>query len=330
MIVAILTLLLSGELVLGGHATILLYHRFDDDRYPTTSVSLEDFYKQMKYLKDNGYRVIPLSELVSILERGKDVPDKTVVITIDDAYKSTMKAFEILKEFDYPFTIFLYMEAVARYPDFLTREDIKKLKEWGKVEFQNHSYSHQAFGFDVSIERFVEDLKKSERRFKRLIGKKPTMYAFPYGFYNLALIEILKQRGYKAVFTQDPGNVDSASDIFRLNRQAVVGSWSKMKHFVKKLKRESLHLSEMIPPPGFLESDTPPRIGGRLVDPSTYDKCRIYVSELGWNRVRKRRDLVVIENSKRLKRRWNRIGVKCLNLRRGRWAETFWMVMRSR
>ena len=324
-----MTLLLSGELVLGGHATILLYHRFDDSRYPSTSVSLQDFYQQMKYLKDNGYRVIPLSQLVDSIENGKDIPPKTVVITIDDAYKSTMKAFEILKEFDYPFTVFLYMEAVARYPDFLSREDIKKLKEWGKVEFQNHSYSHKAFGFDVDIEKFIQDLEKSERRFERLIGHKPTMYAFPYGFYNLALIEILKQRGYRAVFTQDPGNVDSQSDLFRLNRQAIVGSWSKMKHFVKKLRRESLHLSELIPPPGFLETDKPEKIGGRLRSPSGYKECRVYVSELGWHRAKKVKDLVAIKNTKKLKRRWNRIGVKCLNIKTGRWSETFWMVMRS-
>lgn len=327
---AVLSLIISlAEFARSGQATILLYHRFGDERYPSTSVSLEDFYRQMKYLKDNGYRVIPLSRLVEMLEKREEIPDKTVVITIDDGYRTTMKAFEILKEFGYPFTVFLYMEAVGRYPDFLTLEDIREMEKYGKAEFENHSYSHRAFGFDVDLKRFLEDLEKSESRFVKIFGRKPTMYAFPYGFYNLALIEILRQKGYRAVFTQDPGNVDNSSDLFRLSRQAIVGSWSKMEHFVKKLRRENLPLKGLFPEPGFLESNPPPRIGGELRDPAHYSDCRIYVSELGWRLAEKDGSKVFIKQSKPLKSRWNRIGVKCRNKKTGRWAESFWFVMRS-
>jgi peptidoglycan/xylan/chitin deacetylase (PgdA/CDA1 family) len=312
-----------------GHATILLYHRFGDQRYPSTSVSMEDFYRQMKFLKENGYRVIPLSRLVEMLERKEPIPPKTVVITIDDAYRSTMRAFEVLREFGFPFTLFLYMEAVGRYPDFLSLEDLKRLRDYGKVEFENHSYSHRNFGFDVDIESFLEDLEKSEERFLKLFGKKPRFYAFPYGFYNLALIEILRQRGYRAVFTQDPGNVDLHSDLFRLNRQAIVGSWSKMDHFLKKLNRENLPLEELIPGPGFLERNPPERVGARLKFPSRYGECSLYVSEIGWLRARREGATVYTVLSGPLKRNWNRIGVRCRNTDTGMWAETFWMVMRA-
>ena len=327
---AVLFLIISlAEFARGGHATILLYHRFGDERYPSTSVSLEDFYNQMKYLRDNGYRVIPMSKLVDMLEREEEIPEKTAVITIDDGYKSTMKAFEILKEFGFPFTVFLYMEAVGRYPDFLTLEDIRELQRYGKVEFENHSYSHRAFGFDVDLRRFLEDLDKSEARFVKIFGKKPTMYAFPYGFYNLALIEVLRQRGYRAVFTQDPGNVDNGSDLFRLSRQAIVGSWSRMEHFVKKLQRETLPLKELMPEPGFLELNPPERIGGELRERALYIDCRVYVSEIGWRIAEMEGAKVFIKISKPLKSKWNRIGVKCRNTNTRRWAETFWFVMRS-
>jgi len=326
----LLLILWTAEISPGGHATILLYHRFGDDRYPSTSVSLEDFYRQMKYLKDNGYRVLPLSKLVDLIEKGGEVPPKTVVITIDDGYRSTMKAFEILRDFGYPFTLFLYMEAVGRYPDFLSLEDLEKLKEYGKVEFENHSYSHRAFGFDVDLKRFLEDLERSEERFVKLFGRKPEMYAFPYGFYNLALIEVLRQRGYRAVFTQDPGNVDGSSDLFRLNRQAIVGSWSKMNHFVKKLRRENLPLKTLLPEPGFLETNPPPLIGGELRDPSGYGDCRVYVSEIGWRLAQRDKGMVYIKVKGPLKSRWNRIGVKCKNVKTGRWAETFWFIMRRK
>ena len=134
MIYALLTLLISGE-VFGGHATILLYHRFGDDRYPTTSVSMEDFERQMLYLKENGYRVVRLKEIVRLVKEGRDIPEKTVAITIDDGYRSTMKAYEVLKRFGFPFTVFLYMEAVGRYPDFLTLEQIREMEGSGLVDF---------------------------------------------------------------------------------------------------------------------------------------------------------------------------------------------------
>lgn len=326
MIVAVLTLLTSTDLR-AGQATILLYHRFEDERHPGTSTSLKDFYNQMKFLKEHGYRVIPLKDLVKLLEERKPIPDKAVVITIDDGYRSTMKAFEILKEFDFPFTIFLYMEAVGRYPDFLTFDDIKKLLEFGKADFENHSYSHRAFGFDVNLREFLEDLEKSEERFERIFGRKPEFYAFPYGFYNLALVEVLRQRGYRAVFTQDPGNVDVHSDPFRLSRQAVVGSWSRMDHFIRRLNRENLPVEDFFPDPGFLEQNPPPKIGGRLKFPSRYSDCEVYVSELGWMKVERSGAEVFIKVNRVLQRKWNRIGIRCRNNDTGMWAEAFWMVM---
>lgn len=129
-----LLILLTCVEAFAGHATILLYHRFGDARYPTTSVSMEEFERQMRYLKENGYRVVRLSTLVDTLKRGEEVPPKTVAITIDDGYRSTMKAYEVLRRYGYPFTVFLYMEAVGRYPDFLTLEQIRKMELSGLAE----------------------------------------------------------------------------------------------------------------------------------------------------------------------------------------------------
>ncbi len=323
-----LTLLISTELF-AGYATILLYHRFGDDRHPTTSVSLEDFEAQMRYLKEEGYNVIPLSELVSYLKKGRDIPEKTVVITIDDGYRSTMEAFRILRRFGYPFTVFLYMEAVGRYPDFLTYRDIEELKRYGKVEFENHSYSHRAFGLMKDLDAFVKDLERSERRFERLFGRRPRFYALPFGYYNRQILKALKDRGYEAIFTQDPGNVGAYTDLYRIPRQAIVGSWSRMENFKKKLRREPLPLKGIIPGYGFLRENPPKEIGAQLLFPERYDRCRIYITELGWKAVPRKGDLVVRRNLPKLRRRWNRVGVKCWNVKKGVWAESFWMVIRG-
>ncbi len=327
MICALLTLIISGS-ALAGHGIILVYHRFGDDRYPTTSVSLEEFERQMAYLKEEGYRVVPLSVLVEMIREGREIPPRTVAITIDDGYRSTMRAYEILRRYSFPFTVFLYMEAVGRYPDFLTLEEIEELKAYGKVEFENHSYSHRAFGLMRDSGEFLKDLEESERRFQQLFGRKPRFYALPFGYYNREIIEILRERGYVAVFTQDPGNVGRFTDPYRIPRQAIVGSWSRMENFRKKLRREPLPLKELVPPYGFLEDNPPRRVGAALLFPERYSDCRIYITELGWKVAKREGSFVFREEIPFLERRWNRVGVKCRNRESGRWAESFWMIAR--
>ena len=328
MILVLLTLITSSS-ALGGYATILLYHRFGDPRHPTTSVSMEDFERQMAYLKRERYNVIPLSELVEILKRGEKVPEKTVVIAIDDGYKSTMKAYRVLKKYGFPFVVFLYMEAINSYPDFLTLKDIREMESSGLAEFENHSFSHRPFGLMKDTEAFIKDLDKSEEKFKRIFHRRPKYYALPFGYYNRKVLDVLKERGYEAVFAQDPGNVGSEVDLFRVPRQAIVGSWSKMKNFKRKLRREPLPLKRIVPKWGFIEENPPNRIGAVLKNPLRYDSCRIYITELGWKSVRNIKGEVYRENLPKLKRRWNRVGVKCRNKATGMWAESFWMIIRG-
>ena len=322
-----LSILLTWSEVYAGHATILLYHRFGDGRYPSTSVSLEDFERQMRHLKDKGYRVIRLRELVKMLKEGREIPPRTVAIAIDDGYRSTMKAYQILKKFKFPFTVFLYMEAVGRYPDFLTLEQIREMESSGLADFENHSYSHRAFGLMRDEKAFIEDLEKSEERFKKIFGRRPSFYALPYGYYNRKILKVLRERGYEAIFTQDPGNVGLHTDPYRIPRQAIVGSWSRMENFRKKLVREPLPLRKLYPDYGFLEENPPKIVGAELRFPERYENCRVYITEVGWRRAERKGGLVYVDGVPELKRRWNRIGVKCRNRETRRWAESFWMII---
>ncbi|TFG35675.1 MAG: polysaccharide deacetylase, partial [Desulfobacterales bacterium] len=97
----------------GPGVTVLIYHRFGEDRYPTTNVSAERFREQLAYLMINNYQVISVSDLVSAIEHKTPLPDKAVVITIDDGYRSVFDvAWPILQSFGYPFTVFLYVKGI--------------------------------------------------------------------------------------------------------------------------------------------------------------------------------------------------------------------------
>ncbi|TCK05399.1 polysaccharide deacetylase [Phorcysia thermohydrogeniphila] len=314
-----------------NYATILIYHRFGDERYPSTSVSLQDFRKQMEYLKKNGYNVIHLRELYKIVSSGKAIPPKTVVITIDDGYRTTMKAFEILKEYRFPFTVFLYMEAVGRYPDFLTKEELEELQKSGLADFGNHLYSHPDLAVlraKLSPKEYLKVLEKEEelsrKRFKELLGSEPEFFAFPYGSYDRLSVEFFKKKGYKLLLSQDRGSYSGKEDP--IPRMAVVGSLSGFRNFVRNLQIEPLPVVSHYPEIGLLE-ENPVTVRFLLKEPEKYKNCSIYTSENGWVKAKKKGKVVESPFPLKIKRLKTRIGIRCFNRETGRKAEFFFLAI---
>ncbi|MDH5299128.1 MAG: polysaccharide deacetylase family protein, partial [Desulfobulbaceae bacterium] len=123
--------------------TILSYQRIGESRYPTHNVTLSRFRQQMAFLRDNNYRVLSLAEVVTALKNGRSLPDRAAVITVDDGYQSAYsKAWPVLEEFGYPFTVFLCAQAVEEgQSGSLSWGQIGEMRRAG-VDFQDHGYSH--------------------------------------------------------------------------------------------------------------------------------------------------------------------------------------------
>ena len=65
-----------------------MYHRFGEDKYPSTNIRIEQFEAHLNMLGNGDYNIWPLGKIVDHLQQGLNLPDKTVAITIDDAYLS--------------------------------------------------------------------------------------------------------------------------------------------------------------------------------------------------------------------------------------------------
>ncbi len=327
-----ITALLSCK-AFAGYATILIYHKFGEKNSPSTSVSMGDFKKQMEYLKTHGYKVVPLKTIVDYLYKKQPIPDKTVAITIDDGYRSTMKAFKILKKYNYPFTLFLYAEGIARFPAYLTKEELKEISKYPKVTFGNHSYKHFRFAkmiktmpLDKYVEMIEKDTMKAEERIEKLTGQKPAFYAFPYGEYNKVYIKTLKKLGFKALFSQDDSAVSPLTSPSLIPRKPVVGSWSKMKKFERMLKKEPLPVIKHQPPIGYIKTDTI-NIKAVIENPENYKSCQIYISEKGWMRAKKVENIVKLTKPIKITRWKNRISVECYDKKTKRFANYIWMII---
>lgn len=180
-------------------ATILVYHSFGV--HSSMSISMAAFEAQLDYLEQTGHKVIALDELTRCLDARQNPPEGAVVIAIDDGWATVMKAFEVLKRRNLPFTLFLPMAYVANpgCVATLSQADIDTLKTYPKVTFANHSFSHSPrLTRDEAFAR--EDIRKSLERFKQVVGHDTTFFAYPYGSSSEAYTRMLREAGFEYLF----------------------------------------------------------------------------------------------------------------------------------
>lgn len=220
---------------------ILCYHRFGD-KHGKMSVSTKKFRQQMQLLKDNDYRVISLKDAVNFLYNKKSIPKRSVVITIDDGYRSNYtEAFPIFQEFNFPATIFLYSDFLGA-PDALTRNQIRTMYNSGLIEFQPHSKSHPNMAIQQPTQsrheyqkKIDQEISEPSRRISEIINNDIFSFAYPFGDTNELVINKLKNRRFSVAATVQPGTNTAFSMPFMLRRTMIFGDHSD-KDFIAALQ----------------------------------------------------------------------------------------------
>ena len=247
------------------HATILMYHRFGEDKYPSTNVRLEQFDEHLEILSSGGYSVMPLAEIVEKLQAGIPLPDRTVAITIDDAYLSVYEeAFPRLKARGFPATLFVATRPVDR--NLRSYMSWDQIREWQAAGFgigsqtQTHPHMHR-----ISLEANREELRVSNERFLAELGMRPTLFAYPYGEYDLDVVDLVKETGFVAAFGQNSGVAHGYNGFFELPRFAMNEQYGNRERLelainglplkVNQIVREDVFLTENPPLYGFTLSD---------------------------------------------------------------------------
>jgi peptidoglycan/xylan/chitin deacetylase (PgdA/CDA1 family) len=206
---------------------ILLYHRFGPLAGDSMTVTTDTFKSELKYLSDNGHRVIPLGELVDYyLGRKKSPPPRTVVITVDDGHKSVYTdMFPLVKKYQIPVTLFIYPSAISNASYAMTWAQLREMKETGLFDFQSHTYWHPNFKNDkarlrpTEYESFViMQLKKSKERLEKEFYVRVNMLAWPFGIYDDDLIRKAKEAGYVATFTMERHPASNDDNVMALPR----------------------------------------------------------------------------------------------------------------
>ena len=290
-----------SALSLSADATVFVYHRFNDTKHASTSVSNEKLRADFQYLKDNGYRVVPLNEVVKLLKSGQPVPDKTVALTIDDNYHSFYtNGLPIFKEFGYPFTLYVYVKATeSRYGAYMDWDAIKDASRFGEIGLHSYAHPHLPYESDRSIS---EDTAKSYRIFTERMGYAPKSYAYPYGEFDQRVQTLIKAQGFDFICNQNAGAVSDFSDPYSIERIAVTDDTS----ISQKLRTRALHVKKIRPK---VEKNCLKGAEIVLGDPSL-KSVEIYLSGYGWERVKVNNAKVSYNTDKILRFDRNRLIIK--------------------
>lgn len=191
---------------------ILAYHRFGPAVNDGMTVKTAEFAAQLKWLKDNGFHVIPLKTLVSYLKgEGPPPPPKSVVITADDGHKSVYTDMApLVKKYNIPVTLFIYPSAISNASYAMTWEQLQELKKTGLYDIQGHTYWHPNFKREkkkltpVEYQKLVDmQLNKSKAVLEKKLDIKVDALAWPFGIYNEELENAAQKGGYVCAFSID-------------------------------------------------------------------------------------------------------------------------------
>lgn len=241
-------------------ATIIMYHRFGESRLPSTNISLEMFDAHLATIKENGWVVLPLAEIVAKLKSGETLPDKALAITIDDAFLSVYEeAFPRLQSYGYPFTIFVATKAIDQnLKGYATWDQIREMKAAGvEIGSQSHSHPHM---HQISLDEARQEMITSNARFSEELGEVPVFFAYPYGEYSLAVRDMIKDMGFEAAFGQASGVAHASIDSYEWPRFAFNENYGDTKRLTMAVEAKALPFSDMTHPSMILETN-PPIIG---------------------------------------------------------------------
>jgi peptidoglycan/xylan/chitin deacetylase (PgdA/CDA1 family) len=192
-----------------GGIPILVYHRFGPQVADSMTVTTPAFEAHLKYIQNNGYKVIPLGELLDRNRKGFTSHSRLVVMTADDGHISIYTdALPLIKKYRIPMTLFIYPSAISNASYAMTWEHLRELQQTGLFDFQSHTYWHPNFKKEkqrlppAEFERLVDmQLKKSRERLEKELNTKIHLLAWPFGIHDPWLMTKAAEAGYEAAFT---------------------------------------------------------------------------------------------------------------------------------
>lgn len=245
-----------------GSAVIVQYHRFGENSHPSTNIRIQQFEAHVAELVKPEYTVLPLPEIIARIKDKKALPEKTVAITIDDAFVSVYtEAFPRLREARLPFTLFVATQPVDRSINgYMSWEQIRELQSAGiTIGSQTHTHLHMA---KADPDKNRSEILISNKLFKKELGIVPKIIAYPYGEYSLAVGQTAMQAGFETGFGQHSGVIHAEANMMYLPRFSMNENYGGLSRFRLAINALPLDITDLSPlDPLLSKQNNPPALG---------------------------------------------------------------------
>ena len=221
----------------------LMYHRFNENKYPSTNIQMNVFEQHIKIIKDRKYDFYDPKEFDLNFKKPKK--EKKILITIDDGFTSFYEnAWPLLKENQIPFILFISTEAVGN-SGYMNWDEIKEIEKEKFAYIGNHSHSHD-YLVDFNEQEFLKDIDKSIEIFRNKLGYNPIFFSYPFGEYS-KLIKNYITKNFKYSFGQHSGVIDVNKDIFELPRFPINEKYGDLERFKFLINLQPLQYKKLLP-----------------------------------------------------------------------------------
>lgn len=193
------------------------------------SINPDDFEKQMKYLKDQGYTTIHLSDLVD-----KKIPKKAIVLSFDDGLEDFYTtALPVLQKYGFTASNAIITGMIGAN-EHMTEAQIRECVKAG-IEITSHTVQHLDLAKQSPAE-IKKQLVESKNYLEKTFGVVVVGFIYPSGRYNDLAVQAVRDEGYQIAATTQYGEADLENNNILLLPRVRIDNRDGYNGFVKKLE----------------------------------------------------------------------------------------------
>ena len=236
----------------------LMYHRFEENKYPSTNIRNEIFIEHLKEINNLDIEIISFNKFDKIINTNID--KNYILLTIDDAFESFYSnAWPVLENKNIPFILFVSTREIGKN-GYMTWDQIREISKNKLVTIGNHSHSHE-YLIDWKDEEIKSDLNVAIKIFEKELGYAPTIFSYPFGEYSTNFKKIIEDLNFKYAFGQHSGVIDPTKDFLELPRFPINEKYGELKRFKSILHTLPFPYESITPSNRFLkEKENPPEV----------------------------------------------------------------------
>ena len=234
----------------------IMYHRFNENKYPSTNIRMNVFENHIKIIKNLKYEFLNPNNFEDVFDKPKT--QKKILLTIDDAFQSFYEeAWPFLKKEKIPFILFVSTEPIGK-KGYMTWQQIKEIEKESFTMIGHHSHSHE-YMINWDNTDFVLDIEKSSSIFKKELGYIPTLFSYPFGEYSEFMRDYIS-KNFNYAFGQHSGVIDLNKEKFQLPRFPINENYGEFKRFTSIINTYPLEYKNLLPNEKKLTEDNNPPI----------------------------------------------------------------------